>query len=311
MRSKQSGPNFERPPRQLNVVRIKLVVVSLGAGLAALISSFTGITPQVSFAPMIGWMLGFSPAKSQASAMRVTAATAIACVAGAVWRSSLRAIVSPGADARLSQINVAHAAPSVFFQSVAAIFVGATAGAVLSVKAVPRPGMIALRRAFLFLGVCIGIYVASEGSHYSSLTGNTNPRFQGAIALLLLGFVSGALTQVSGLASGIILVPLLYFAAGLTIQQSILVSLTVVGLAAMLPAWSYHRRGLGDLQYSAAGMIGGIAIGFVGGAILVSISTRLLLLLFALMSMFFSAREISILALELPKSSTPSGPDLN
>jgi uncharacterized membrane protein YfcA len=291
-------------------VRIKLVIVALGAGVAALIASFTGISPQAAFAPMLGWMLGFSASKSQATAMRVTAGTAIACAAGALWYSSVSVVIKPSTEARLSQIKVAHLDPAFFALNVVMLFIGATVGAVLAAKLAPKPNMIALRRIFLFTGVCIGVYVAAEGAHFNVAAGDRIPLVHGAGAMLFLGVVSGSLTQVLGLASGVILVPSLFYFAGLPMQQAVLVSITVIALAALLPAWSYNRRGLADMQYSGAGMIGGMLCGFVGGALLVGTSTRLLLILFAIMAMFFSAREISMVVLDESMPKSPPGPGL-
>lgn len=298
-------------PRRLDVVRIKVIIVSLGAAVSALISCFTGISAQASFTPMLGWMLGFSAGKSQATAMRMTAGTAIACVLGALWRSSIMVVISPGTPARLAQISVGRVVPSAFAVVAGMLFIGATVGAILAAKAIPRPDMVVLRRTFLFTGVCIGMYVAAEGVHFGSAATTRVAVVHGAAQLLVLGIAAGALTQVLGLASGVIMVPSLFYLAGLTIQQSILVSLTVIGLAAILPAWSYMRRGLGDAQYGAAGMIGGIAIGFIGGILLAGIPGKLLLMLFGLMAMFYSAREISILALSPPTPATTSGPDIS
>lgn len=306
MRNARDESDIGRPRRRLDVARIKLVVVSLGGAFSALLSAFTGITPQASFAPMLGWMLGFSREKSQATAMRATAGTAIACVIGAIWRASVTAVIAPVAAGTERAAAPSSVVPHGMPLKVLELFVGATVGAVLFAKAVPRPGQANLRRALLFVGVCIGVYVGAEGAHFTGASYRqqvTNLSF----IYLLLGIASGALSQVSGLASGIILVPGLYFVAGLSAHQSILVSLTVIGLAALLPAWSYSRRGAGDSQYGSAGMVGGIACGFVAGAILTLMSERLLLLLFALLAMFLSAREISRLALDPPSPAPTAG----
>jgi hypothetical protein len=315
MRDRVGG---SKAPRRLDVVRIKVIIVSLGAGLSAIISSLSGITPQASFTPMLRWMLGFSAAKSQATAMRVVAGSAIACVVGALWRSSIMAVIAPGTDPRLKQINMAHAVPVEFALTVASLFIGSTVGAILTAKVAPKPDMVSLRRSFLFAGVCIGLYVSVDATHLSALTTTITPLVKSTGAFLLLGLISGALTQILGLASGVILVPSLYYFAGLSIQQSILVSLTVIGLAALLPAWSYSRRGLGDMKYGAAGMVGGIGFGFLGGVVLIGAPAKLLLMLFGLMAMFFSAREISIVAMDQtlnPSDSSnppkPMGPDLS
>jgi uncharacterized membrane protein YfcA len=309
MRDFRDRSDGARGHRRLDVVRIKVIIVSLGAALSALISCLTGISAQASFTPMLGWMLGFSAGKSQATAMRMTAGAAIACVLGALWRSSIMVVISPGTPARLTQINVGRVVPSAFALIAGVLFIGATGGAILAAKAVPKPDMVVLRRIFLFAGVCIGMYVASEGVHFSSAEATRTALVHGAGALLVLGIAVGALTQILGLASGVIMVPALFYLAGLTIQQSILVSLTVIGLAAILPAWSYMRRGLGDAQYGAAGMIGGIAVGFFGGILLAGMPGKLLLMLFGLMAMFFSAREISILALSPSTPAATSGSD--
>src|SRR5258708_2055115 len=119
-----------RPRRRLNVKRIKMGIVMLGAGLAGRLSSLTGITSQSALAPMLGWMLGFSAEKARATAMRATAGASIAAILGVVWRCSLPSAIH-GGPVPSSENNIVHFAPHGYGWMVAALFIGATIGAIL------------------------------------------------------------------------------------------------------------------------------------------------------------------------------------
>jgi uncharacterized membrane protein YfcA len=259
---------------------------------------------------MLVWTLGFTPDKARATAMRATAGSAIAAVLGVVWRCSLPA-AEYGGPIPHSEDNIIHFAPQGYGWMVPALFVGATIGAILCAKATPKPDQLSLRRAYLFVGVCIGVYVAAEAVHFSTASAARTVLVHGVGEFLLLGAISGALTQVLSLSSGVLLMPALYYFAGLSAQQSAIISLAVIGLAALLPAWSYTRRGLHDKEYGSAAIIGGMIFAFVAGGYLVTAPARLVLMMFALVAMFFSAREISRIALESTVPTPPRGPDLS
>ena len=297
-----------RRRRRFPLAEIKLVIVAIGAAVAAALGCLSGITSQAAFTPMLSWMLGFSVDKARATAMSVTAAIAASCVLSAVVASGNHLPHNPTSVALATSLQL----PGAFVSTVLLIFLGATIGALFTVRLVPKPDQIVTRRAFQFVGVCVGIYVVAEANHLGTSSTAHLFHLSGPFISLVIGLATGAATQVLGLASGTLLVPALYYVAPYSPGQAVLISTAVIGLASLLPAYSYARSGRWDGRYAAAGLTGGVLVGIVVGSRLLLVSPRVVLMMFALLAMFFSAREISRIALEQTVSDTPRpGPDLS
>lgn len=76
--------------------------------------------------------------------------------------------------------------------------------------------------------------------------------------LALVGAVVGAVLALTGAGGGVLAVPLLVFATGLSVQQAAPLALLAVGVAAGTGAWLGWREGV--LRYRAAALVGGLGL---------------------------------------------------
>jgi uncharacterized membrane protein YfcA len=159
------------------------------------------------------------------------------------------------------------------------------------------------------VGIVVATFVVIEAIHLSAVTRSSvhYAYWDSWWQMGLLGLVTGALSQATGLAGGVLLVPALFFLTGvhengtmrgLTSNEAVALSLLVVFCACLLPSWSYGKRGLCDPTYLNWAVVGGLAGGAFGGWLLAHLLERSVLLAFALLAMFFSGRELARLAME-------------
>lgn len=268
-------PPQTRRRKPLNIPAIKSVIVFCVALVTAVGSALSGLGAQVAFAPMLTWMLGFAADKALATALRYAMFTAFAAVVGAF---------------------VVKVTPPAFVQRGLLLVIAATVGAILAAPLSVKPGMVGQRRLFQSVGVLITLFTIV---HTTRLTAWDVPHFavwNSGLALVGLGFVIGALTQVMGLASGTLLIPALTFLAAFKAKEAVALSLLVVALASALPAWSYARRGLADSTFGNWAVLGGIVGGFAGGLLLAQVSDNFVLIFFAVVAMFLCGRELARMA---------------
>jgi len=299
VKARQTEGGRTKPRRKLNLTRIKSFIVLVVGSVTAVVSGLSGLGAQVAFAPMLTWMLGFSAEKAQATALRYAACAAAAAVAGAFWAQSL-GVAPPPSIPGSTRLPVL---PPLIWAYGALLFVSATVGAMLARPLTPSGTLFRWKQTFQTIGVGIGLYVLIEVSHRTILNAHI-PGLAGWGKVLLIGLGTGALTQFLGLASGVLLVPVLYYLGGYTALQAAAQSLLVVTLASLLPAWTYTRRGLVDPVYGGVTVVGGLLGGFGGGLLLARAPERLVLTLFAVIAMFLSARELARLAFEKPSRPT-------
>jgi uncharacterized membrane protein YfcA len=284
----QSGRTRRRKP--LNVPLIKSMIVLFMGSLTAFGSALTGIGAQVVFAPLLTWMLGFSLEKAKGTALRYTIFVSLSTligvflvqgtgnIVGYCWRGELLAI-------------------------------GATVGALMALPLAPKPAQLARRRLMQSLGVLLCLFVVIQAGHLSRLTQDSlhYAHWNSWWALLILGTAVGILTQVTGLAGGVIMVPALYFLGGFNAFDSIALSLFVVALVSLLPAWSYSKQGIADTTYGNYAVIGGLIGGLLGGIALMRFQEKFLLIFFGAVAMFLSARELYRINMEtIPAQEPPS-----
>ena len=278
--SEQTSDSSKRKARRrgpLNIMGIKRGIVLVSGFFTALVSVITGLGAQMAFAPMLIWMLGFSAEKSQGTALRYAVFAALTGLLGALFlQRGLLTTLPDGLP----------------------LFLGATFGAVLAAKATPAPTNFSARRIFQTIGVGVTLFVIVQAGQ-RSLFGPT-AGFRGSTfpTLLLFGAVTGAISQSMTLPSGLLLIPALTFWGGYHAVQAILLSLVVVLLAGLLPAWSYGRRGLSDRFYGDAAILGGLPGGFLGGILLLKLGggehgDRVVLTLMAAVAMFLCGRELA------------------
>jgi hypothetical protein len=84
------------------------------------------------------------------------------------------------------------------------------------------------------------------------------------IGLLLLGLAAGALSGLTGIGGGIIIVPALIYFFGYSahLAQGTTLALLVPPIG-ILAAWAYHQKGYVDIPAAAM-----IAAGFIAGSVL-------------------------------------------
>jgi uncharacterized membrane protein YfcA len=254
------------------MVRAKSLIVGIVAFFTAIGSALSGLGAQVAFTPMLTWMLGFATDKALATALRFGMVTAFAAVIGGF---------------------VAHVTPHAFVLRGVVLALSATVGAYLAAPIAGKLRSVSQRRLFQSIGVIITLFTTVQTAHLSAWDVPHYASWQGAFPLALLGFVIGALTLVLGLPSGTLLIPTLYFLAGLKAKEVVMLSLLVVALASALPVWSYARRGLSDTLYGNWAVLGGLLGGFAGGMLLASVPEKAVLYLFSVVAMFLCGRELA------------------
>lgn len=279
--------------RKLNQPLIKSVIVVAAAGFTAAVSAVTGIGAHLAFAPMLTWMFGYHPEKAQGTALRFSLFAALATIITYFW---------------LQDHAFTHVTRGLF------LVIGATLGALAAAPMTPKPTAIGARRALQAVAIIAAIFTVTEAIHLTEVT-RSNAHYAHWSAwwqLLLLGLVVGAITQAARLVGGALLVPALYFLTAipdvaaasrlrsLTASDAVIESLIVVFLASLLPAWGYSQRKLVDPTYVFAAVAGGILGGLLGGWLDTILLERTILVIFGLVAMFFSAREIARLAAEQP-----------
>lgn len=271
-----------RSRRKLDLTRIKIVIVFVVGYLTALGSALTGLGAQVAFAPMLSWMLGFSADKALATAMRYAVIVALGVVVG---------------------VFGANAVPPQYLLHGVILMFSATVGAIFASPFSPKPEMQIRRQFMQTLGIAVTLFTLMQAIRIDAF--NPLPPHQGWNALWqvgLIGLTAGALTQATGLAGGVLLIPALVFLAGFHVTHALALSSLVILLASVLPAWSYSRKGLVDLTYGNPAAIAGFLGGLTGGFFLMRLSNKGGLMLFAVVAMFLCAREVSRITLERSSS---------
>ena len=244
-----------------------------GVGLiTSAVSAITGIGSQAAAAPMIEFLLGFDAQKSKGTAIAFT-----------LFASSSAAIAAWNAGVKFE------------FAEAALVALGAFVGAILSVRLSLDPNLKRIRSAGQVLGGFLALYVLLEGVRHR--TGGPEILSIGSLSdnrvvlALLVGILTGSLSQFFHLASGIFLVPILLYTRAHSsnpIPEAIAISLTVIGLAAFLPALAHSARKAVD-QSIAPFMVAGGVIGGIGGGILLgrlSQGNTLPLIIFGLVAMY-------------------------
>jgi uncharacterized membrane protein YfcA len=261
--------------RKLNVPLVKSAVMAVLGLITAFGFAIAGIGAQVAAAPMIQFLLGFNEDRTRGTALGFAMLTAVGGVIGF--------IVGGG---------------RVDFALALALAVGATVGTVLTVRSATEPRFTTLRRAGQSIGIVVAIYVSGEAMRHR--IGGPQPWFPAVTHLqplltgLILGALTGAISNLLQVATGILIVPGLIYLLGLEPSKAVTVSLAVIALASFLPALSYSSRGAVDRSVGSWMSVAGLAGGLVAGMVLAraGVASPLPLLVFALVSMFLCAWRI-------------------
>jgi len=263
----------QKKQRKLNVSGIKSVFASVVSCLTAAWSSVTGLGAQLMYSPSLSWMFGFRTEKANIIGLR--------CAAFA----SLAAIVV--------FLRVGSLSSHLLFLGFL-LFVGLTLGALIGAGFTVKTENLNTRRIFQVAGVGLMIWTAAQATRISLL----NPsmalaQWNGIGQILGIGIVVGALTQISRLLSGTLLLPALYFLSGFAVHQSVGIALTVVFLASLLPNLSYSRQVLPEPTYLSPSILGALVGGIGGSLIVLRLTNQAILIAFALTAMFLCGRELT------------------
>jgi len=296
-----------RAGRKLNQPLIKSVIVALSAIFTAIGSAVTGLGAHLAFGPMLTWMFGYGADKAQGTALRFSIVAALTTVISYFVIVASAHHAGSGYSTALERAEILlHLMRGLF------LLIGSTIGAILTARFTPKPTATGLLRALQSVGVIVAIFTVTEALHLTAVT-RSNTHYAQLSAwwqILLLGLAVGAVTQITRLAAGTLMIPALYFLTAvpnsvlglrpLTPAEAVIEALIVVLLAALLPAWGYSQRKLVDGTYLFPATLGALVGGAIGAMLLNNLQERAVLMLFGLVAMFFAGREIARLAIEPP-----------
>ncbi len=261
--------------KKLNIPLIKGVVMAALSLIIAFGFALAGIGAQVAAGPAIQFLLGFAEDRTKGTALAFALLAAVGGVIGFIVGGS--------------ELN---------FGMAVTLAVGATAGIIFTMKPATDPRFSTARRAGQSLGILVAIYVLSEGVRHriggplvlTPEIQHLHPLFTG----LLIGAVTGALSNLFQVAGGILLVPALIYLLGIDAPKAIATSLAVIAVASFLPALSYSSRGAVDRTMGAWMAAAGLGGGYAAGMVLsrLSFNSPLPYLLFGVIAMFLCAWRI-------------------
>ncbi len=273
---------LKRNDRKLNRSLIKTVIVTVTGAINALVSTLTGFGAHVSFSPMLTWMLGFNAEKAQASALNYAVfASAIGFFVTAMIQKNLGMLASRGG----------------------LIFVGATVGVIAFSQFAPKLQDVNRRRLMQTLGLFLAIFVGRQIPLQSKLTESSIhfALFDQWWQIVLIGVAVGAVTQTSGLVSGVVMFPAIWMLTGVEERgvlrgsnpyETVGICLFVVFLASLLPAWGYYQKGVADRVYANASFAGALIGGVIGGLTLTNLLEKAVVTLFTILAILLVGSEL-------------------
>ena len=144
--------------------------------------------------------------------------------------------------------------------------------------------------AYIFSSVlvisAIRLFISTHGSGRATL------HLASAIALVLIGLVTGALAGLLGVGGGVVMVPamIVLFGIGPAIAKG--TSIAVIIPTAIIGTWRNRANGNLDLRAAAIVGFGGIASAILGGFIAAYMSDTVSNILFAMLMLGIAARTI-------------------
>lgn len=113
------------------------------------------------------------------------------------------------------------------------------------------------------------------------------------VSFLLLGLLAGVLSGLLGIGGGIVMVPALVFASGMSqhLAQGTTLALMVPPIG-LLAAWTYYRQGYVDVKIAALICIGFFFGGLLGARFATAIDAVLLKRLFGMVLLIAAVKVI-------------------
>jgi uncharacterized protein len=120
------------------------------------------------------------------------------------------------------------------------------------------------------------------------------------IGLIILGIAAGALSAIVGIGGGIVIVPVLVMAFGLSQHNAQGTTLAMLSFpVALVSAYNYHKQGLVDWKFALIICFGFVIGGYFGSKVAIELSPRVIKRIFACLmivvaiKMFYDTRKVS------------------
>ena len=261
--------------RKFNMPLAKSVIMFMLGGFVGLVGAVSGIGMQVTAAPVLAFMLGYSPEKSMGTA----AAFGLLAAAGAVIGGEL-----------------AGSAPSIWIALILAV--SATVGAILGVRFAVNPRLKTVQLIAGSLTMAILVYmIAGALRSRTFINEPAFPFFATVAGFVVIGLASGLLSGTLQIASGVLFVPALHYLSGFSPAASVFTSLLVIAFASILPAAVAGGQGRIEGGAGRSTVLGGAVGGVLGGYLLTRLvhlySPAIPLLTFGLVAMFVGGWQAS------------------
>lgn len=274
-----------RPKKIPDVRKIKATIVFVAGLLSGFGSALTGIGAQATYSPSLIWMLGYAPEKAAGVGLRLGFWTALIAVFSAIF-------LTPNFQMGL------------IFEAFL-LFVGATIGAILSSpvkKILAKDGSRTLGKVGGIVVALLTLFLTVRQNPFGGTYGVGGNHY-----LLLLGFslLSGLMAASFSITPAFLLVPALYFFVSMKGAEAIILSLMVTVFASLLPLLGYRAKELTEGRFSESGLFGGVLGAVFGGIILahlLKVNSAWSLVLFSLVAMFLSSRELMLMQNQTVKS---------
>jgi uncharacterized membrane protein YfcA len=164
--------------------------------------------------------------------------------------------------------------------------IGAMAGAVIGTRllhVIPHRTLGLLFSAILIISA-VRLFIAADADGRGDVTA------AGAIALLVLGLVTGILAGLLGVGGGIVMVPAMILLFGISPVVAKGTSAAVIIPTAVMGTWRNRKKGNTDLRAAAIIGVAGIVTAAIGGTLADKMSDTVSNVLFATLLLIVAAR---------------------
>jgi uncharacterized membrane protein YfcA len=253
-------PSDEARPASSRVVRVVLVGL-----LAGFLSGLFGVGGGILIVPALVLLLGFS--------QRLAHGTSLAAVLPIAISSMASYALEDKVDWPVAMLLAA----------------GAVAGAVIGTHVLHLLPHRALSVIFVALLLATAARLLVD---HSEALGRSELTVGGAIALVLIGIVTGILAGLLGVGGGIVMVPAMVVGFGIPSAIAKGTSLAVIIPTSIMGTWRNRAKRNVDLTIAAAVGLAGVVSAFVAGKISVEMSETTSNVLFAILLCVVAARMI-------------------
>lgn len=113
------------------------------------------------------------------------------------------------------------------------------------------------------------------------------------IAILLTGLAAGFVSSMLGIGGGVIIVPALVFALGMSQKMAQGTSLTVLSLpVALIAAYNYHKAGYSDWKVALLMVVTFVIGGYLGSKLVIGLDMTIVKKLFAVLMIILAVKYL-------------------